>query len=91
MYNRQARRASLCHRARRPRGRKRVISPGRVALTAYGFGVAEVAEWVGDEIELPAELSELLAIDLRAPARHSIDGQTLERALQALTGGVRGR
>jgi hypothetical protein len=53
--------------------------------------VAEVAAWIGDEIELPAEIRELLSIDLLAPAHHPIDGRTLERAAQALTGGVRGR
>jgi hypothetical protein len=90
-YNRQARRASICIGARRPRGRKRVISPGRVALTAHGPCVAEVAAWIGDEIELPAEISELLSIDLLAPAHYPIDGRTLERAAKALTGGVRGR
>jgi hypothetical protein len=91
MYNRQARRAGLCHRAGRPRGRRRVTSPSRVALTAYGSGLAEVATWIGEEIELSPELSELLSIDLRTPARHARERRTFEHALQALSGGVRGR
>jgi hypothetical protein len=68
-----------------------VTSPGRVALAAYGPGLAGVAEWIGDEIELPAEITDLLSIDLRSPVRRSHRGRTLERAAQALGGGFRGR
>ena len=91
MYNRQARRSGLCHRSLRPRGRRRVTSPGRVALAAYGSGLAEVATWIGEEIVLSAELSELLSVDLRAPVHQVMDGRTFEHALQELTAGVRQR
>jgi hypothetical protein len=64
IHSRQARRSGLCHRVRRPPGRKRAISPGRVALTAYGFGVSELAAYLADEIELSDEITALLSVDL---------------------------
>lgn len=58
-YNRQARRVAICSRARGPRDRRRLISPGRVWLTAFGLDLAPVAERI--EFELPAELLDLLS------------------------------
>ena len=85
-YNRQARRASLCIGGfRKPRGRKRPISPGRVALTAHGPGLVEAAACAAYEIELPAELNDLLSIDLSVPALCLAAGRTFERELQVLT------
>jgi hypothetical protein len=90
-HSRQTRRSGLCHRVRRPRGRKRAISPGRVALTAYGFGVSEFASYLADEIELSNEITELLSVDLSVAVHRSHGGRTLERELQVLAGGVRDR
>jgi hypothetical protein len=94
-YNRQARRAGLCIRARPPRGRERAISPGRVALTAYGSGLAEFAAYIADGLELPTELVELLSPAClptsaglgprREPSPH---GRMLELAAQTLNRGV---
>ena len=88
-YNRQTRRAGRCIRARRPRGRRRVTSPGRIALTAHGPGLAEVAEWIGTEIELSDEIAELLSVDLRgadplAPARHWSNGRMFDLGAEVL-------
>src|SRR5262245_29472703 len=86
--NRQTRRSSLCNRARRPSGRRRVISPGRVALTAYGPGVAEIASFIADDLELPGEMVELLS-PAGVPSAHS--GRMFERELQAVVGSGRER
>jgi hypothetical protein len=87
-FNRQARRAGLCIGARRRGGRRRVISSGRVALTAHGPGVAETAAEIADELELTAELVELLSAAGLPPIS---SGRTFEAELQALTGAVPGR
>jgi hypothetical protein len=61
-YNRQSRREALCVRARRPRGRQLPISHKRLALTAGDDDLAEVAARIADELELTAEIVELLAL-----------------------------
>jgi hypothetical protein len=58
-YNRQTRRAALCSRTRGWCHHERAVSARRVWLTAYGHDLARVAERV--ELELPAELVELLS------------------------------
>jgi hypothetical protein len=58
---------------------------------AHGPGLAEVATWIGDELELPTEVAELLSVDLLAPVHHPIDDRAFERAVQELTLSVRQR
>jgi hypothetical protein len=55
-YNRQARRAAQCIRARRPRrlNHALAISPRGVALTAYGHDLARLAASIADELDVPA-------------------------------------
>jgi hypothetical protein len=64
-----------------------VISPGRVALTAYGPGVAEIATYIGEDLELPDDLVELLS-PAGVPSQHA--GRTFERELHVLSGSVPG-
>ena len=59
-YNRQQRRGAMCMGLRK-RGRHQIaISPRRLALTADGDDLAEVAARIAEELELSPELFELL-------------------------------
>ena len=60
-YNRQARRAALCVGARGLERRRRASPVRRVWLTAYGRDLAQVATRIGERIQLPRDLVELLS------------------------------
>lgn len=61
-YNRQIRRAGLCVRPQEQRGHRLSFSPRRLALTADGHDLAQVAARIAEELELSPELVDLLAV-----------------------------
>jgi hypothetical protein len=84
-HSRQSRRASLCIKRRSSRGHRIAISPRRLALTAHGDDLARLAATVADELELSAEVIDLLSpLGTNGGRRPwSIGQMTLERAAQA--------
>lgn len=74
-YNRQARRAAHCIRARRRRSRKLAISPRRIARAAHGAELARVAARMADELELSAELIDVLLSLARPATSASVESQ----------------
>jgi hypothetical protein len=93
-YNRQTRRAARCVRAPSPRGNELAISPRRLALTAYGHDLAQVAARIADGLELSADVIDHLLSPVRSAAAATVgsqptssrDGWALERAPQASSG-----
>ena len=60
-YNRQARRAALCVGVPTRHSRRRASPVRRIWLTAYGRDLAQVATRIGERIQLPRDLVELLS------------------------------
>jgi hypothetical protein len=60
-HNRQARRVDLCIGSRRRQRRARASAVSGIWLTAYGRDLAQVAARIGDGIQLPPELVDLLS------------------------------
>jgi hypothetical protein len=58
--NRQARRSARCFRARRPAPLEPALTRRGLALRAYGGDLAQLAESIADELELPPDLVEHL-------------------------------